>query len=159
VITLSKIALLAGLGFWLSIALLNNLRDFGRGVKAMGDLMAMRALDVEPIVTTSLTRNRVTSLAWHRVIFSLILIMEGLTAALLLGAAVLHVVTLVGAGNPPAQVAGQLAVGAFLALGGTMLVGGTWFAYHLKLPTVQLTHLTMLAVGAAAAVLLNQTLL
>lgn len=140
-ITLSKIALLAGIGFWLSIALLNNLRDFGRGVKAMGDLMAMRALDVEPVVTTALTRNRVTSQAWHRVIFSLILIMEGLTAALLLGAAVLQAASLFGAGSPPAQIAGQLAVGAFLALGSTMLVGGTWFAYHLKLPTVAWRYL------------------
>lgn len=154
-LVISKAILLAALGSWLAIALRNNLLGFSRSVTAIGDLMAMRSFDQEPVVSTPLTRKRVTSHAWHTAVLSFILVSEAATALLLLGAAGLYAGTLMGLEVAAAKAAGDTALAAFLALGSVMLIGGTWFGYYVKQAIVQLTHLLMLALGTGAAVLMN----
>lgn len=152
---ISKTILLAALGSWLAIALRNNLLGFSNSVTTIGDLMAMRSFDQEPVVSTPLTRNRVTSRAWHTAVLSFILVLEAATALLLLGGAALHAGTLMGLESAASKAVGNTALAAFLALGSVMLIGGTWFGYHVKQAIVQLTHLLMLALGTGAAVLMN----
>jgi hypothetical protein len=153
---LMKAAVLSGLGLWLAVALLNNIIAYGNGVFAIGMLMGMKLFDQEPAIQTPLLARRVTSTGWHRLVYTIILIVEAATVVLLLIAAVALLGVAIGLVLPATGVLlANVALLAFIGLAGLMLVGGAWFVYYIRQEGAQMTHLVMIGVGIAAVQMMN----
>lgn len=155
-ILLLKAAVVSGLGLWLAIALLNNIMAFKNGVFAIGMLMGMRLFDQEPAIQTPLLSRRVTSTAWHRLVYSTILAAEAATVACLAIAAMALFASALGI-VPPVTAVGfaNAALLAFIALASLMLAGGAWFVYYIRQEGAQIIHLVMIGVGIAAVQMVN----
>lgn len=150
---LLKATVVSGLGLWLAVALLNNIVAYRNGVFAIGMLMGMKLFEQEP---TPLLGRRVTSTGWHRLVYTIILIVEAMTVALLLVAAIALFGTALGSVAAAAGVMlANLALLAFIGLTALMLSGGAWFAYYIRQEGAQITHLVMIGVGIAAVQLVN----
>lgn len=155
-ILLLKAAVVSGLGLWLATALLNNIIAFKNGVFAIGMLMGMKLFDQEPAIETPLLSRRVTSAAWYRLVYSLILLAEAVTVGLLAIAAVALLGSAFGAVLQANAVNfANAALLAFIALASLMLVGGAWFVYYIRQEGAQITHLVMIGVGIAAVQMVN----
>lgn len=155
-ILLLKAAVLAGLGFWLAVALANNIIAFRNGVFAIGMLMGMTLFDEAPAIQTPLLGRRVTSTGWHRLIYSTVLLAEAVTVTLLAVAVVAMLGSAIGAVLPATAVHfANIALLAFIGMGAMMLVGGAWFVYYIRQEGAQITHLVMIGVGIAAVQMIN----
>lgn len=153
---LLKASVLSGLGLWLAVALLNNVVAHRNGVFAIGSLMGMKLFDQEPAIQTPLLKRRVTSTGWHRLVYTIILVAEAVTVALLLVAAVALLGSAIGSVLPATGVRlANVALLAFIGLAGLMLVGGAWFVYYIRQEGAQMTHLVMIGVGIAAVQMMN----
>ncbi|QQP94392.1 DUF2165 family protein [Lysobacter enzymogenes] len=145
-----KFVLLAGLAAWLSVVAFNNLRAFGNGAFALGQLMRMAPLQQAPAIQTPLLARRVESVFWHRAVLALVLAAELVSAGLLWFAAA----AFAGAAAEPAAWA-NLALAAFMATCLLMLLGGSWFAYYIRQDNVQLLHFVLIGVAVAAMIAVN----
>jgi predicted small integral membrane protein len=155
-LTLIKMTLMLGLGFWLLIGLVNNLIAFRNGVFSLGGMMAMKLFDQQPAITTPLLSRRVESPIWHRLVYSFVIILEGVTVVSLLSAGS----ALLGAssGLVPIELAtafANLAITAFMAMSFAMLLGGAWFVYYIRQEGAQITHLIMIGLGLIGAIVNN----
>ena len=155
-ILLLKAAIVAGLGLWLAIALLNNIIAFKNGVFAIGMLMGMKLFEQEPAIQTPLLARRVTSTGWHRLVYVTVLVAEAVTVALLAIAAVAFLGSAFGVVLPLTAVdLANAALLAFIVLASLMLAGGAWFVYYIRQDNAQITHLVMIGVGIAAVQMIN----
>ena len=153
---LLKATVVSGLGLWLAVALLNNIVAYRNGVFAIGMLMGMKLFDQEPAIQTPLLGRRVTSTGWHRLVYAIILIVEAMTVALLLVAAIaLFGSTLDSVAAATGVLLANVALLAFIGLAVLMLSGGAWFAYYIRQEGAQITHLVMIGVGIAAVQMVN----
>lgn len=153
---LLKASVVSGLGLWLTVALLNNIVAFRNGVFAIGMLMGMKLFDDAPAIQTPLLARRVTSTGWHSLVYTIILVAEAVTVALLLIAAAALLGGAMGVVLPATGVLlANLALLAFIGLAGLMLVGGAWFVYYIRQEGAQITHLVMIGVGIAAVQMVN----
>lgn len=153
---LLKAAILSGLGLWLATALLNNIIAFRNGVFAIGMLMGMKLFDQEPAIQTPLLSRRVNSTGWHRLVYTIILLAEAVTAGLLVIAAIALIGSAIGSVLPATAVdVANVALLAFIGLASLMLVGGAWFVYYIRQEAAQITHMVMIGVGIAAVQMIN----
>ncbi|MGF6174526.1 DUF2165 family protein [Ensifer sp. 4252] len=153
---LIKAVLFCGLALWLAVIVLNNVVAFRNGVFAIGLLMGMQLFDQEPPIRTPLLSRRVKNSVWHRLIFSLVLVMEVATMLLLAWAAAMLIGTLFGLSNGAAAIIwANLALAAFIALSLIMLLGGAWFAYYIRQESMQITHFILIGIGLAGTLLVN----
>lgn len=153
---LIKATIVSGLGLWLAIALINNIVAYRNGVFAIGMLMGMKLFDQEPAIQTPLLGRRVTSTGWHRLVYTMVLVVEAVTVALLLAAAAMLLGGALGMALPGTGVVmANVALLAFIGLGVLMLAGGAWFVYYIRQEGAQITHLVMIGVGIAAVQMVN----
>lgn len=155
-LVLLKAVLLSGLSLWLAIVVLNNVTAFRNGVFSIGSLMGMQLFNQEPAIISPLLSRRVKSASWHRLIYSVIVLVETAVALLLAIASVTHFGVLLGGSDVAyAVVWANLALCGFIAMSLIMLAGGAWFAYYIRQEGTQITHLVLIAIGIAGAVLMN----
>jgi predicted small integral membrane protein len=157
-VLLFKIALLAGLSLWITIAVLNNIVAFGNGVVAVGRLMSMQPLRQEPVINTPLLARSVESTSWHKIAYAMALVIEIFTALLLWLATIMMAGVAIGSIERAGAVAvANIALAAFTCMIFFFTLGGTWFAYYLRQEGLQISHFTMISVGIGAMILLNVT--
>jgi predicted small integral membrane protein len=155
-LVLLKAVLLSGLSLWLAIVVLNNVTAFRNGVFSIGSLMGMKLFNQEPAIVSPLLSRSVESASWHRLIFSVIVLVEVAVALLLATASVAYFGTLQSSSDVAhAVVWANLALCGFVAMSLIMLLGGAWFAYYIRQEATQVTHLVLIAIGIAGAVLMN----
>ena len=80
---LFKLVLTTGLATWLTLVAFNNIRAFAGGVAAVGGMMSMQLFDQEPAIPSPLLARRVRTVGLHRLIYSFVLAIEWIVAALL----------------------------------------------------------------------------
>jgi len=155
-LVLLKTVLLSGLMLWLAVVVLNNVLAFRNGVFSIGSLMGMQLFNQEPAIVSPLLSRRVKSASWHRLIYSFIVLVEAVVALLLATAAVAHFGVLMGGADVASAIVwANLALCGFIAMSLIMLLGGAWFAYYIRQEGTQITHLVLIGVGIAGAVLMN----
>jgi predicted small integral membrane protein len=153
---LFKLLLLAGMGLWLGVIVLNNLRGFAGGVAVVGNLMGMQLFDQPPALPSPLLSRRIRSVAWHRAAYVAIVAMEIVAAALMAAAACGFGAALAGQLPVAEAVArGNLAWASLLALALMFTVGGAWFAYYVRQELMQTTHLVLIGLAVAGAIVNN----
>ncbi|MGE8564839.1 hypothetical protein D3C85_799620 [compost metagenome] len=130
-----------GLALWLTLAALNNRRDFAGAAAAVGATMAMLPLTQEPRIPTPLLSRAQQAPGLHRAALGLLLVMQTAGAAL------------AWAGCYMLLIQGDLASarpwlnGALAAMSACLLamhLSGLWFAYWIRQDTLQLTHIALL---------------
>ncbi len=151
-----KLALLTGLAAWLTIVVINNVTAFHGGVASIGGLMSMQMFQDAPAITSPLLSRKVTSAGWHRLVYSLVLLVE-CAVAILLWIAVLGIAgaLLDPAGIVAAIARANLALSAFVAMGFVLAIGGAWFAYYIRQEGMQITHLALIVLAVVALIAVN----
>lgn len=152
---ISHLTIVGGLAIWMALIVANNTIAFRNGVFAIGMLMKMSLFDVEPRIVSPLQSRSVQNAFWHRVIYTIILGMEAVTAVLLLFAAFQLGMALVAGGAASAPAWATLALTSLLATALVMLIGGAWFAYYIKQEGAQITHFALIGVALAGLILVN----
>jgi predicted small integral membrane protein len=153
---LIKLMVIGGLTLWMTLAVINNLVGFQGGVAAVGNLMSMHLLRQPPTAESPLLSRAVESARWHRAVFVLTVVLEIGCALLLWRATVLLAGTMCSRTDPAAAlVAVNLALAAFLVLMFFFNIGGTWFAYYVRQESLQISHVALIGVAIAAAILCN----
>lgn len=141
-----------GLAAWLTISVINNCRNFGGSVHAVGATMSMAPLQQPPAIGTPLLSRAMGSRTIHRVAWSVVLALQTVAAAACwTGCWQLLVVGDLGAARPWLN----LALGAFTTFLFAMHLGGLWFCYWIRQEGLQLTHLALLVWTVAAFFLFN----
>lgn len=130
-----------GLALWLTLAALNNRRDFAGAAAAVGATMAMLPLTQEPCIPTPLLSRAQRSPGLHRAALAVVLLLQAAGAAL------------AWAGCYALLIQGDLAAarpwlnGALAALSACLLamhLSGLWFGYWIRQDMLQLTHIALL---------------
>ena len=128
IVHLCQILFVALIGAFALLATLNNLRDPQSNLRLVEHVLGMDSVFPD----TRLKDRAITSPLAHRIAFWLIVIAEGVTAALcLVGAAIL--IRVHGAGAHEFHAAKDVAfaglgLGFAVWFGGFMVIGGQWFA-------------------------------
>jgi predicted small integral membrane protein len=151
-----KLTLLTGLAAWLTIVIVNNVTAFHGGVAAIGGLMSMQLFQEAPAIASPLLSRRVTSGAWHRLVYSFVLLVE-VGVAILLWLAIAGIAgTLIDpSGSAAAITRANLALTAFVAMGFVMAIGGAWFGYYIRQEGMQITHLALIVLAVVALIAVN----
>lgn len=130
-----------GLALWLTLAALNNRRDFAGAAAAVGATMAMLPLAQDLRIPTPLLSRAQRSPGLHRAALAVVLLLQAAGAAL------------AWAGCYALLIQGDLAAarpwlnGALAALSACLLamhLSGLWFGYWIRQDTLQLTHIALL---------------
>jgi predicted small integral membrane protein len=151
-----KLVLTTGLALWMTTIVVNNLTAFRSGVLAIGGLMSMQLFDQEPAIKSPLLARRIESHVWHRLTYTLVLIVQTIVGLLLWSAAVAFAGVLFGAVDvADATIRANLALVAFLTLGFVLALGGAWFAYYVRQEGMQITHFVLIVIAIAAAAIVN----
>lgn len=153
---LLKLVLIVGLAVWVTVVSINNITAFRGGVASVGAMMSMQMFDQAPAIDSPLLKRRVTSPAWHRLIYGFVVVVEGLVVVLLCYAAIGLASAVLGYLDvTDAVLRANLALSAFLAMGFIMLLGGAWFAYYIRQEGMQITHLSLIGIGIVSALIMN----
>lgn len=141
-----------GLAVWLTLSVLNNCRDFGAAMAAVGATMSMAPLQQPPVLDTPLRSRAIGSPALHRAALGAVLVLQIVAAAAgWAGCWQLLVVGDLALARPWLNLA-LSALSAFLL---AMHLGGLWFGYWIRQEGLQLTHLVLLLWTLAAFFLFN----
>jgi predicted small integral membrane protein len=153
---LFKLILTIGLALWMTVVVLNNVIAFRSGVAAVGRMMSMQLFDQEPAIKTPLLARRVESSAWHRLIYTLVLVVDTVVAVLLWYAVLAFAGALLGTVDAAGAIRrANLALSAFAIMSFLLLLGGAWFAYYIRQDVLQLTHFALIAVVLLSAIVVN----
>lgn len=153
---LFKFVLTGGLALWLTVGFFNNVMAFGAGVAAIGRLMGMQMFDQPPAIQYPLLSRRTNAPSLHRLVYSFITLIEGVAAVLFwyavfgMGGALFA-----GADINEAVARANLAFSALAFMCFVMLLGGGWFAYHIRQEGLQLTHFTLVGLAIAGVIVMN----
>ncbi|MFD4838193.1 DUF2165 family protein [Achromobacter sp. NPDC058515] len=141
-----------GIALWLTLAALNNLRDFAGSAAAVGATMAMQPLAQEPRIPTPLFSRALRSASLHRGALAALLLLQALGAALgWIGCHALLIQGDLAAARPWLNGALAFMSAALLA----MHLSGLWFGYWIRQETLQLTHIALLLWTGVAFLLFN----
>lgn len=153
---LFKFVLAGGLALWLTVGFFNNMMAFNAGVASIGRLMGMQLFDQAPAIQSPLLSRRVDTPALHRLVYSFITLIEG-AAAVLFWYAVLGLggALFAGADVNEAVSRANLALSVLALMSFVMLLGGGWFAYHIRQEGLQLTHFTLIGLSILGAIVMN----
>jgi len=154
---LFKLILLTGFAGWMTVVFFNNVIAFAAGVFSVGMMMRMQLFDQEPAIKSPLLSRRVHGTGWHRLIYSFVVLVEGIAAVLFWYAALGFAMYLSGSPIDVASlgVRANLAFSALAALSFIMLIGGAWFVYYIRQEGTQITHFALIAVTIAGTVVMN----
>lgn len=153
---LACLVVVAGLAGWLSLAVVNNIRDGGTNVALLGRMMSMTELKTDKELGLGLRSRAIGDRsAFPRAALTAVIIVQlGIALALWAGALLLAL-ALAGGNAAWAIDVASTAVTAFAGLWFAFLIGGLWFGYWIKMPQVQQVHLSLLTISIAALVLLH----
>lgn len=153
---LSNLVLLSGLGAWVSLAAINNIRGFADGRLHIGSIMKMDNLDPDGTSRNPILARRISSEGLHVAGLLVIILCEVLVAGLFWLAVGLQLSATAGmAMQLDPVVWSNLALTGFMALAFLLLIGGTWFAYYVFMETSQLTHFVMIGLSLIGLIFLN----
>jgi len=141
-----------GLALWLTLAALNNRRDFVGAAAAVGATMAMLPLKEPPRIPTPLLSRAVSAPYAHRAALTVLLLIQTIGAALAwAGCYMLLIQGDLHSARP--WLNGALA--AMSACLFAMHLAGLWFGYWIRQDTLQLTHVALLLWTGIAFLSLN----
>lgn len=152
---LSQFILLGGLAAWMATVATNNCLAFANGVFTVGMLMNMKPFEEAPAIASPLLSRRVASAAWHRAVYSVIVVLEVLTAALLLLSAGNAALEIIEYTPSPGAALPTIGLTALLGLVFLMMSGGAWFGYYIRQELIQLTHIGLAVLAVVALIFVN----
>lgn len=153
---LFKLVLAGGLALWLTVGFFNNIMAFAAGVAAIGRLMGMQMFDQPPAIQSPLLSRRVNAPALHLAVYSFITLIEGVAAVLFWYAVFgLSAALFAGADVNEAVSRANLALSVLAFMSFVMLLGGGWFAYHIRQEGLQLTHFTLIGLSILGVIVMN----
>jgi len=151
-----KLVVMAGLTLWMSLVVLNNLIDRRFSTSVVGLAMKMDLIIQDPGLPSRLTSRKVSGEAWHRAAYSVVLLMEVAAAALLWMASYSFLQALLGTHPVVLAVShANLALAAVAAIWFLFLIAGLWFFYGAKMGALETTHIVLLVMTVAIAMLVN----
>ncbi|MCW8175654.1 DUF2165 family protein [Verminephrobacter aporrectodeae] len=153
----SRLAIVAGLALWLSVAVFNNLTDPGTNHFHIGNTLSMILLDNEKILGAAL-RWRAWPAQWAKVTLYVVAGFQVVISLLLWHAAFTYALawrqmsraTLVLARNRAV-----IALTCFQLLWFAFICGGLWFGYWIKQGPIQSVHMTLILIGLCALLLVQ----
>ncbi|WP_020679448.1 DUF2165 family protein [Marinobacterium rhizophilum] len=146
--------ILAGLGFWLLIAAINNRVDATTNIVNIRAMITLELLREEEIRGQGLLGRAIPG-HWAPTLLRGIVAIQLLTSVSLLIAAAWRLWALVDpAATPMASLTANAALTLFSGLWLGFLCGGLWFGYWIKQGAIQLVHL-LLALTILALLLVN----
>lgn len=147
-----KVLVVAGLAAWLSLAVSNNILDFGTNRFLLANVTSMRELKADPNLGKGLVGRAVENARYPTLILCAVIVMQ-VVVALLLWRGAWH---LAFAADARAAVgAANLGLASFLALWLWFLIGGLFYGYWMKMPQVQQVHLALVIISTLAIILVN----
>ncbi|WJV25512.1 MULTISPECIES: DUF2165 family protein [Pseudomonas] len=148
----SRLAVVAGLALWLSIAVLNNLCDPETNRFHIGNTLSMVLLEEEELLGSAL-RWRAWPAQWAAAVLYAVAGIQVLVSLLLWYAAFSYArawrrksLALLNLARNRAVIA----LTCFLLLWFGFICGGLWFGYWLKQGAIQSVHLTLILIGLLA---------
>ena len=145
---LPRSAAMIAVATWLTIAVINNMRDKGTNVLLLGTMFRMDLLKDEPILGQGLRDRRAKGEGLARSMTKWVIRAQVGICVLLWGAATLSVLDWLGLCDPIYAIAAiNVAVGSFFALWTGFLCGGLYYGYWIKTPQVQQVHFTLFIIS------------
>jgi predicted small integral membrane protein len=156
-LALFKCVLLLGLGAWTATLLFNNAQKSKTVVDAFQRVMAMRELRDIPAFLEIAERRAVSDARVYRLGYWILVVLQAATAVALLVAGLQFGLFALGMAHAAATAASEANIGLCLLLATWFyfLIGGAWFIYWIKMEGLQITHVSMLALTVASAVVVN----
>ncbi|MBB4868225.1 putative small integral membrane protein [Pseudomonas nitritireducens] len=148
----SRLAVVASLALWLSIAVLNNMSDPGTNRFHIGNTLSMSLLEEEELLGAAL-RWRAWSTHWADQVLYGVAGVQIAVSLLLWLAAWSYLQAWRQSSHAALSVARNRAVVAltcFLLLWFCFLCGGLWFGYWMKQGAMQSVHMTLVLIGLGA---------
>lgn len=147
--------MLLGLGAWLVIAVVNNIRDRGTNIFLLGIMFSMALLKEDPNMGNGLKHRAIDSKKFHASVLSAIVAYQVLTACLLLIAAAATAARWLGMPMMDATTVSNLALALFASLWIFFMSGGLWFGYWMKQVQVQQVHMTLVLISLGMFIFVN----
>jgi predicted small integral membrane protein len=149
-------ALVAALGGWIGIGVLENIREPRLNADMVSDILAMGKLRTAfPDEYALVQSNRVENPGFHRLVFALIVAAESLATVLLLVGTVWLMGAALGIGDSgKAHAVALVGTLAFTGVWSAFLVGGQWFHYWIAYQDAQHTHFLLAIWGVATLLVL-----
>ncbi len=153
---LFKAVLTLGLALWSIIVVINNVVGFASAAAAIARTMSMAPLEAEPRVDSPLYGRKLVRPLWSRIALIAILACQ-IAAAVGLGVGGAgFVMAWFGHGQATtATASATLGLAAHAAAIILMMSGGLWFGYWIRQEGLQLTHVALLGMTAAAVLVIN----
>ncbi|MGL4439028.1 MAG: DUF2165 family protein [Bosea sp. (in: a-proteobacteria)] len=147
-----KALIVAGLAAWLSLAVTNNILDFGTNRFLLSKTTTMQELKDDANLGRGLIGRAVEGLGYPGIILRIVIVLQ-IAISLLLWRGAVHLAMTtdyrfaIGAAN--------LGLAAFLLLWFWFLIGGLYYAYWMKMLPVQQVHFTLVIITLGAMILVN----
>jgi predicted small integral membrane protein len=147
-----KTLVVAGLAAWLSLAVFNNIVDFGTNLFLLSNVTSMRELKADPNLGKGIIGRAVADDRYPALLLRIIITLQ-IGTALLLWRGAWHLAFAV---DPAfAKGAANLGLAAFAALWFWFLIDGLYYGYWMKLPQVQQVHLALVIISIGSIILVN----
>jgi hypothetical protein len=143
---------MAGLAAWLSLAVINNILDFGTNKHLLANVTTMRELKADPILGKGLVGRARDGEGYPAMILRVVIPVQ-IAVSLLLWRGAWHLVVSEDRGFSVG--AANLGLAGFMALWFWFLIGGLFYGYWMKMPQVQQVHLALVLISISAAILVN----
>lgn len=158
---LAKSLVLFGLSFWLTVAVINNITDFGTNNYLLREMLSMNALKADPLLGKGLEWRNIIQPVFSQYLLIIIIAIEIFIALLLWNAAFswLKISKLFYANKKDtlASVVSKtnIALICFAGLWFFFWIGGLWFGYWLKMPQVQQVHMMLIILSVGIIAFIN----
>jgi predicted small integral membrane protein len=147
-----KTLVVAGLAAWLSLAVFNNIVDFGTNRFLLSNVTSMRELKADPNLGKGIIGRAVDDNRYPALLLRFIIVVQ-IAIAFLLWRGAWHLAFASDAAF--AVGAANFGLAAFAALWFWFLIGGLYHGYWIKLPQVHQVHLALVIISIGSIVLVN----
>jgi len=147
----AKATLVWGLFIWMALNVVNHLSDLKGTRHAVAAFMRMESLDLPPAIPSPLKRRRIDSGALHAFALAVVVLLQAISALLFAWSGWWFA-------RGDVRFASTVAVWAFTwfaAIWLLFIIAGAWFAYWLRQDGLQRTHLLLLLLAVAGAMLMG----
>lgn len=150
-----RAVLLFAFAAWLTIAVVNNIRDRGTNVFLLGVMFRMALLKEDANMGNGLKHRAIDDVRFHGRMLSFIVACQIVIAAALAFAGAATAAAWLGRPFADPAASANLALAMFVSLWLFFMSGGLWFGYWMKQPQVQQVHMTLVLMAIGMFILVN----